>query len=160
MGLMLRVPGLQNLVGRSTALITFTGRSTGKVFTTPVTYARHGEEIILIAHESRKWWRNLTGAPMVQLRLAGRDAVGSARILRDQEALPPLIEYLSQRAAVARASGVSRDKAGNVNPTDAEAILADTVVIVVDVAAVAARGSDKPASGGDLIPTELGGEKP
>ncbi len=129
---MLRTPGLQRLVGRRTALVTFTGRRSGRTYTTPVSYTRRGDRVVLTAHRSRRWWRNLETEPRVRLRLAGRDVAGTAAIEQGHTALGYLVEFLEGQPMVARALGVDLVR-GNADPMQAEALLADTVVVVVDV---------------------------
>lgn len=131
---MLRTPGLQRLAGRSTALITFTGRTTGKTYTTPVTYTRDGEGVIMTAHVSRQWWRNLDAHPEVELRLAGEAVTGRAEVLRGDDALPDLITYYQDLTTVAKAAGIPSDAAGRIDPADAAAHLTDTVVVRVRLA--------------------------
>ena len=133
MRMLLHIPGLQRWLGRSTALITFTGRRSGVSYTTPVTYTRHNHEAILTAHESRQWWRNLETQPRVALRLAGSSHHGTARILRDDKALPYFVEFLEDQPVAAKASGVKLDEHGRPNIAEAKAGLNDTVVVVVDL---------------------------
>lgn len=131
MRVMLRTPGLQRLVGRSTALITFTGRKTGVPYTTPITYTRRDDKVILTGHESRQWWRNLSAQPQVQLRLAGSSRTGAARVLHGGEALPYFIDFLADQRMVAKASGVGFDEEGRPDTLQAKEALGDTVVVVV-----------------------------
>ena len=78
--LFLRGP-LHHPVSGSTALITVTGRKTGREFTIPVAYKRDGDVVTIEVGwpERKKWWRNLRepGAP-VTLRLKGTDHTGHA----------------------------------------------------------------------------------
>lgn len=115
MRMMLWTPGLQRLLGRSTALITFTGRRSGRTFTTPVTYFRIGERVIVTAHRSRRWWRNLEDQPIVGLRLAGRTHSGKARVRGDpRDALSDLVTYLEGRPRAAKGMGAALDTAGRL----------------------------------------------
>jgi deazaflavin-dependent oxidoreductase (nitroreductase family) len=130
---MLRTPGLQRLVGRGTALLTFTGRRTRRTYTTPVSYARAADRVIIVAHVSRTWWRNLADRPQVRLRLAGRDHTGSARVLHgdDAAAVDLLRTYMDQQRVTARAQGVTRDAEGRPRTDDLRRVLADSVVVEV-----------------------------
>lgn len=58
MKLFLRTPGLQSWLGRSVALITWTGRRSGRHYTTPVSYHRSDGEVTLLSKRFRNWWRN------------------------------------------------------------------------------------------------------
>lgn len=55
-------------------LITFTGRSSGKVFTTPVRYIKNGETIRCFTASENQWWRNMRGGAKVSLRIRGKDS--------------------------------------------------------------------------------------
>ena len=133
MRLMLRTPGLQRLTGRSTALLTFTGRKSGKSYTTPITYVADDGRVILTCNERRQWWRNLADRPAVTLRLAGRTVTGQARVLRGPSALPFLIVFWQAQPMIAKRSGATFDASGRIDAASVEARLADTVVVVVDI---------------------------
>ena len=60
-------------------LITFTGRKSGRRFTTPVRYVRDGETIRCFTSAENLWWRNLRGGANVVLRIGGQDASYQAR---------------------------------------------------------------------------------
>ena len=85
--LLLRSP-LHGLASRQLALITVTGRRSGRSFTIPVGYRRDGDVVTVpVGWPERKlWWRNLRGegAP-VQLRLRGVERTGHA-VARGDEA--------------------------------------------------------------------------
>ena len=79
MKVMLHTPGLQRVVGQAIALLSFTGRRSGTRYTTPITYLRDGDEVVVITKRFRTWWKNLQDEPQVELRLAGATfAVGRA----------------------------------------------------------------------------------
>jgi deazaflavin-dependent oxidoreductase (nitroreductase family) len=130
---MLRTPGLQRLVGRGTALLTFTGRRSGRAYTTPVSYARSDDRVVLLSHPSRTWWRNLPDRPRVELRLAGRDHVGTASVLTgdDPAALALVRDYLDQQRMAARAAKVRRDRSGAFRTSDLRRLLDESVVVAV-----------------------------
>lgn len=134
----LRTPGLQRWVGRSTALLTFHGRRSGRVFTTPVTYVRDGDRVLVISHRQRQWWRNLAGRPDVHLLLAGTQHHGRARVLRGLEALDAYLTYLQARPRVARAAGV-QGRGGVLDPRRAQTALATTVVVAIDLVPLVTR---------------------
>lgn len=72
MRLLLRSP-LHFLVSSSLMLISFTGRRSGRRYTTPVRYVRAGEIIRCFTTRDTQWWRNLKGGADVSLRVRGRD---------------------------------------------------------------------------------------
>lgn len=129
---LLRTPGLQHWLGRSTALLTFRGRHSGRLFTTPVSYVRVRDRVLVTSHVQRRWWRNLHDEPDVQVRLAGEQLHGRARVLRGLAALDAYLTYLAARPATARASGIDlRD--GEPDARQAQAALATVVVVAVDL---------------------------
>ena len=75
------------IVGRNVAIITYTGRRSGRTFTTPVAYRRSGDEIEIAANmpDAKSWWRNFLGdgAPLT-VRLEGTEQPGHAVAQRDQ----------------------------------------------------------------------------
>jgi deazaflavin-dependent oxidoreductase (nitroreductase family) len=61
----------------SVLLLTFKGRNSGKSYTTPVSYVRDSEDLLLVSRRDRSWWKNLRGAK-VTLRIRGREQEGVA----------------------------------------------------------------------------------
>lgn len=133
MGLMLKTPGLQRLVGKSTALLTFTGRKTGRSITTPISYVREGDRIILSGHRTRNWWRNVAQNPEVMIRVAGEDRRGHASILEGDEALSAMAMILEAQPPVAKMAGVELDESGKPSREDLEAVATYTVLVAVDL---------------------------
>jgi hypothetical protein len=84
---LLRSP-LHGAVSGRLALITVTGRRSGRTFTFPVAYRREGEVVTIgVEWPQRKvWWRNLRGdgAP-VRLRLRGEERSGRALARGDEQ---------------------------------------------------------------------------
>ena len=64
-------------------LLTFTGRKSGKEFTTPLRYAQEGE--ILRMTVVYPWWKNLTGGATVRVLLRGETRIGMAEVLPEQD---------------------------------------------------------------------------
>src|SRR5437763_13276191 len=78
--LLLRSP-VHRLVSGRFALITYTGRRSGRQYTIPVLYRDKGDEVtIAVGWPERKvWWRNLTGeGGPVRLVVGGRELSGHA----------------------------------------------------------------------------------
>ena len=131
----LKTPLLEKWIGRSTALITFKGRRSGKRYTTPVTYVRTGDEVIILSKRFRVWWRNLIDIPKVALRLAGDNVLGVAEVMPpDDDALDRMIEFLDIRKRDARAYGLSFDEDGRLDRDEVRAILPQIVVVRVKLA--------------------------
>jgi len=82
---LLRSP-LHGLASGRLALITVTGRRSGREFTFPVDYERKGEtiEIGVMWPERKLWWRNLRGGAPVRLVLAGKELRGHGEAVGDE----------------------------------------------------------------------------
>jgi deazaflavin-dependent oxidoreductase (nitroreductase family) len=84
--LILRSP-LHSLVSDSVMLITYTGRRSGKTYTTPVNYVRDGDALLVVSTADRTWWRNLRGGAPVIVHLAGKELYGHAESAEDPQAV-------------------------------------------------------------------------
>jgi hypothetical protein len=52
---LLRSP-LHGFMDRSTLLLTYTGRKSGKAYTTPVNYLRDGDTLLVVSSCKHIWW--------------------------------------------------------------------------------------------------------
>ena len=79
---LLRSPA-HGLVSSHLALLTVTGRRSGRTFTFPVGYHQDGDRVTIGVDwpERKRWWRNLLDAAPVEICLAGvhRAGMGQAR---------------------------------------------------------------------------------
>lgn len=82
MKLILRSP-LHGMVSESIMIITWTGRKSGKTYSTPVTYMEQGDTIICFTRSS--WWKNFKDEPEVKLRLRGQVLHGHATPITEPE---------------------------------------------------------------------------
>ena len=76
------------LVSRHLTIVTYTGRRSGRTFSTPVGYRRAGDTVTIPVGlpERKTWWRNFTGdGGPVSLHLDGADRSGHAVALADGE---------------------------------------------------------------------------
>ena len=129
---LLRTPGLQAWLGRSTAIITFTGRRSGRSITIPVTYTRDGDQVYLLTKAVRQWWKNFTHEPAVRLRLAGVEHTGTARAVSDVEDRIPLIrQFLRLRPRDARVYGVKLGADGTLRDEDARRLAPQLIPIEI-----------------------------
>jgi deazaflavin-dependent oxidoreductase (nitroreductase family) len=131
MKLMLRSP-LHGLASHNTMLITFTGRRSGKAYTTPVNYVRNGDVLLVTSQRGRTWWKNLRGGAPVSVRLQGRDLKGIAEAFTDDEAVREgLLAYLRKVPDYARYFQVSLDPDGQPNVEDVACAAHSRVVIEI-----------------------------
>jgi len=64
-------------------LITFTGRKSGKEFTTPMRYVQEGETLRMMV--VYPWWKNLVGGATVRVLLRGQMRTGTAEVLPEED---------------------------------------------------------------------------
>src|SRR5260370_38827325 len=63
-------------------LLTFTGRKSGKEFTTPMRYVQEGEIVRMTV--VYPWWKNLVGEATVRVLLRGEMRTGGASVLLEK----------------------------------------------------------------------------
>ncbi len=113
--------------------ITFTGRNSGKQFTTPVGYHRFDDAIIVMVSAAyrRQWWRNYRELGVIDICLKGQWICTTAEVLapRSHE-LKQRAEACFQRARfIPRIFGVDYDAVQGLSETQIDA-LANYAVIV------------------------------
>ncbi len=82
------------LVGPRTHLLTVQGRKTGKLWSTPVSIVKRGDERWLVApYGDRNWVKNARAAGQVELRRGRRRERLVVDELPPDEAVPVLLEY-------------------------------------------------------------------
>lgn len=77
-------------VSKHLILLTFTGRKSGKQFTTPVAYDREGDTLY-VATDS-PWWKNLRGGAPVTVVLEGQERRGYAQAFADPERFARMLQ--------------------------------------------------------------------
>jgi hypothetical protein len=79
-------PRWGRLVEGQMTVITYTGRRSGRTFTTPVAHKRHGDEVTIKVEfpDQKNWWRNfLDEDGPISVRLQGVECDGKATAVRD-----------------------------------------------------------------------------
>jgi hypothetical protein len=81
-------PLVGKLVRKGITVVSYTGRKSGRTFTTPVGYQRKGDtvDIQVMMPDSKTWWRNFNGegGPLT-LELDGTEKTGHATSHRDDK---------------------------------------------------------------------------
>ena len=72
---------LHGLMSGNTLLLTFTGRKSGKQYSTPISYSLEDKTVTLITSRGYGWWKNLQAATPVKARMQGREFCGTARVV-------------------------------------------------------------------------------
>jgi deazaflavin-dependent oxidoreductase (nitroreductase family) len=130
MKFLLRSP-MHGMVSKTVLLITFTGRKSGKSFTTPVDYSQEGDQVTIFSHAN--WWKNLRGGAPVTVRIQGREIKGLAEPVADdkQAVATGLAAHLQKVPSDARYYGVTFDE--NRNPRADEVEKAAQTVVMIRV---------------------------
>jgi deazaflavin-dependent oxidoreductase (nitroreductase family) len=128
MKFMLRSP-IHSLVSQTVLLVTFTGRKSGKTYTTPVSYSQSGDRVTIFTHAI--WWKNLINNAQISLRIRGNEFQGWAEpVATDKQAVAAaLAAHLREVPSDARWYGVTFDDRGNPRAEEVEKA-AQTVVMI------------------------------
>ena len=100
-------PRWGRLIGHNIVIITYTGRRSGRTFSTPVAYRRTGDDITIPVKlpDAKNWWRNFldAGGPLT-LRLSGINQTGHATARRDAKGrVTVTVQHLSPATGPASA---------------------------------------------------------
>ena len=105
---------LHFILSKNMMLMTYTGRKSGKVYTTPMNYLGINGALYTTSYRDRVWWRNLRGGVDVTLRLGGRDVTARAETIEDQsDVADALLHYLKTAPQLAKYMNVTLDEAGD-----------------------------------------------
>ncbi|MCI0678160.1 MAG: nitroreductase/quinone reductase family protein [Actinobacteria bacterium] len=125
-------PVLRSWIGSEIAVLTFTGRRTGKRYTIPISYQRDGDVVTMVTKRARTWWHNFETPAEVELRLAGKPHVGKAEVMTDYaENLEFMTRYLARRPIDAKAYGLGKDE---ITKDKVAEIMPHIVLIRIEIA--------------------------
>jgi hypothetical protein len=136
--LLLRSP-LHILLSRTLLLLTYTGRTSGKHYTIPVTYSRADDVVTVFTHHS--WWKNVRGRAPVVVEIKRRRFEGIAEAISDDRPViaAALRAHLREHSGMARFYHVPLDANGQPDP---DAVWqAARFVVLVRIQLVPARES-------------------
>lgn len=127
---LLRSP-FHGILSKNMLLISFTGRKSGKTFTTPVSYSREGDLLYIFTHAT--WWKNLDPNIPITLHLQGKDVLGLPEpVAEDKKAVAEgLMGHLKRTPYDAKFYGVTLDENKNPRWEEVEAGAQTTVMIRV-----------------------------
>jgi deazaflavin-dependent oxidoreductase (nitroreductase family) len=130
MKFVLRSPA-HGMVSKSVLLISFTGRKSGKTYTTPVSYSQAGDQVYIFTHAT--WWKNLRDGAPVTLRIQGRDLQGVVEPVAEnkQAVASGLAEHLRHVRSDAPYYGVTFDTQQNPRPDEVEKAAQSVVMLRV-----------------------------
>lgn len=129
----LRSP-LHGLISKNTMLISFTGRKSGKVYTTPVNYVRDGDNFTVFSLRNRIWWRNLRGGAPVTVRVRGQNLKAFGESVEDKKAVAAgLLAYLQKVPHYSKYFKVTLNADGQPNLGDIAHAAQNRVIIRVQL---------------------------
>jgi deazaflavin-dependent oxidoreductase (nitroreductase family) len=128
----LRSP-FHGMISSRIMIITFTGRRTGKQYSTPVSYFKDGGMILCATHST--WWKNIGAGSEVGLRISGKEVRGQAIAVNDDlerksELLYKLLVAVPGDAAF---YGIKLGEDGKPSKADVERVAVDAVVIKINL---------------------------
>ena len=114
------------------AILEWTGRKSGRRYSTPISYVREGNSIY--ATTADRWSRNLAGGASVEIRIAGRWRRATATVLPESESRTGHARLFREHPWFRRLAGVpGRD--GGADPAALDQVLeAGRVLVRIDLA--------------------------
>ena len=130
---LLRSP-LHGILSKNMLILSFTGRKSGKLYSTPVNYIRMVDEdgayLLTTSLQTRNWWRNLRGGATVSVVLQGKTHQAQAVVFEEPAQVANYLTALFQVAPqYARYYQVSPDTNGIVSPEVVEQAAQERVII-------------------------------
>lgn len=130
---LLRSP-LHALAGSGTALISVTGRRSGRTYATPVNVIADGNQLTIVSLRERTWWRNLRQVAEVRLRLQGQDHRGRAAVVEDETRVAAALAEVARRLpAYARLFRLRRQPDGQWEEEGLRRAAQGRVIVKVDL---------------------------
>lgn len=125
----LRSP-LHFMVSKNMMLMTYTGRKSGKSYTTPMNYVAMNGALYTNSYRDRVWWRNLRSGAEVTIRLRGEDVPAYAEAIEDQsDVADSLGQYLKAAPQLAKYMKVRMDADGNPDNEDVTRLAQELVLV-------------------------------
>jgi deazaflavin-dependent oxidoreductase (nitroreductase family) len=129
MSALIRSP-LHLLLGDGFAVITVTGRKTGRRISTPINVSRMDEGWMVMSLRARSWWRNLLGGRAGELHHRGKTFPVAARILdQPDDVKNALRQYFERHPAYAKFFEIRLDEQGRIPEEDLDRIARDRVIV-------------------------------
>lgn len=119
-----------SIISKNMMLMTYTGRKSGKSYTTPMNYLTVNGALYTTSNRDRVWWRNLRGGADVTLTLRGREIPARAEAIKDHFAVADSMKaYFKAAPHLAKYMNVQVDADGNPNDEDITRLAGEMVMI-------------------------------
>jgi deazaflavin-dependent oxidoreductase (nitroreductase family) len=126
---------LHFFVSKNTMLITYTGRKSGKTYSTPINYLRDGNHLYATSRRERVWWRSLRDGSPVRLLVQHKEIRAVPRLYEQQaEVEAQLYAYFKLAPKLARYYQVGLESSGMPKAEDIARAAASVVVVEFNVA--------------------------
>lgn len=122
---------LHRILSGSLMLITFTGRKSGRQFTTPVRYIKTDDTVRCFTAAENQWWRNLRTPAEVKLHIQGQTKSYMARAIADdsEEIRKWLVFYLGLYPQDAAYHDIRLNKDKSLQAEDLERAIKNAIVV-------------------------------
>ncbi len=121
---------LRSLHGDSFAVITVTGRKTGRSISTPINVSRDEGSYIVVSMRHRTWWRNLSGDTLARLRVSGRTFAVRGEIIEDPGAVgDEQRKYFKRYPDYAKHFNINLTPEGDLDPDGLQRAAEERLVI-------------------------------
>jgi deazaflavin-dependent oxidoreductase (nitroreductase family) len=131
---LLRSP-FHGTIDKSTLVIRYRGRKSGKVYETPVNYVQDGNNLIITSYRQRTWWRNLMGGASADVILKGKERHGTAEAYhQDEDVAHYLSVYLQKLPQYAKYFQVNLDHEGLPDQNEVRRAARERVIVRVQLA--------------------------
>jgi deazaflavin-dependent oxidoreductase (nitroreductase family) len=120
---------IHSVVSEKIMIITFTGRKSGKQYSTPVSYFRENDSVYCFTHGG--WWRNIKDGAHVTLRIQGAVYRGFAEAITEDNVRKSrvLAKMLRDNPREASIYHVSLDANGEPDNDEVDKAALDAVMI-------------------------------
>ena len=132
---LLRSP-LHGLGSRNLAILSFTGRKSGRKYETPLSYVRQNETVLLLSSRQTKWWINFKGNPAsVEIEIENKRYQGKATLFttEDAELADGVRHFISQLPRDAVVYGIKLDAQKKPIESSLKQALAQMILVKVEL---------------------------
>jgi deazaflavin-dependent oxidoreductase (nitroreductase family) len=121
---------LHSLLGPSFAVITVTGRKTGRSISTPINVSHSEGSFTVVSMRDRTWWRNLRGNAAARLRVGGKTFPVRGEIIEDPGAVREELKmYFKQYPDYVKYFNIKQTPAGELDPEGLQRAAEERVII-------------------------------